>query len=275
MSDLNNEVYSREAYDAAEQKSQTAEGEKGRLEGMAWDEALRLNEEYDQLWAKKEEAEKAVADFRRGKLDSVGETREAGAKLERTRESEIATNVRLWKDLGLTEEEARKAIEDLPEKEGFDGYLVIKGGVKPSEIATKLKERFPFWSVYSKEEMDAFEMPRSSDEAYAIAFRYQQEPEGLGKDAKSAEEWEKTSDSFMNPVERMLLDIRWHAENGNHLDEKNVTFCPGSRARGGDVPRLCFDPYRGDGKVCLSSCHVDLRNPSLGVRRVVSKNLES
>lgn len=91
MSDLNNEVYSREAYDAAEQKigeakdrilpdasveelksavgdREQAEGERGHLHDLAWDEALKIHEDYGQILTKEAGVAQEKADFRREKL---------------------------------------------------------------------------------------------------------------------------------------------------------------------------------------------------------------
>ena len=236
--------YSREAYEEAEQEVEEAkkeisperpteksreaverkgaiEQERDRLFEISWDEALKLNEEYNGLWKSKGQADKALADFRREKL---GMPERAEPEPERTKKSEIKANVEFWQELGVEVDEAdvRAKIEALSEKEGFNFYLYLPQGVKASQLIAEMKERFPAWVWRSVGDPDKIKMPRTTKESYAMAARYQQEPDedSLEENAKSAEDWEKTEDTFMTPAERIVAEMRWHKEKGSHLDEK-------------------------------------------------------
>jgi|GEM_PF-3961134 len=285
------EPYSREAYDEAEREVEEAKGEispekpteelraaverragaeekRDRLFEMSWDEALELNRQYDELLAKKDAIDQELATFRREKLGMPEPERE---KPERTRETEIQANVELWQSLGIEVDEAdvRAQIEALPKREGFDWFHYIPEGIKNSQLIKLMEDRFPVWVWEGVGDPDKIKMPRTTKESYAVACRLQQEPDkdSLGENAKSALDWEKTEDQFMSPLERMVAELRWQKEQGSHLDEKYWTWCPGSRAAGDRVPYLSFV----DDEVCLSADHPEVRDPFLGVRRVVSK----
>jgi hypothetical protein len=71
----------------------------------------------------------------------------------------------------------------------------------------------------------------------------------------------------------MLAGEMYRRSEGKQLDERNATISPGSRSVYGYVPRLYSDP--DDGKVYLYNVNPVSRFPHIGVRRVVSRELES
>jgi hypothetical protein len=286
------EGYSREAYDDAERKVKEANAEispekstdelkaaveqragaeerRGQLHEMAWDEALEKNKKYDELYAQKEQIDQEIATFRRDEL-GMAEVREE-AKPERTRETEIKSITKFWQELGyeVDESDIQAEIEALPETEKMTRFEFLPKGIKMSEAFQKMSERYPTWS-YTKE-LDKIKMPRETTESYAISYRDSQEPDedSLGENAKSALTWEETDEKFMSPLELTVAEMRWHAENGTHLNEKNWTMCPGSRDADGFVPFLDFGPLNGEVDLC--DANPGYRSPYLGVRRVVSK----
>jgi hypothetical protein len=285
--------YSRESYDAAQarvdavnekltpsqpasdretarQERDQAEGERDHLYEMGWDEALKLNAEYNQAIAEKEATERKIADLRH-KMELDKEIPEREANPEITKESEIKATVEFWHSLGVEVDEAdvREKIEALPEVEGYDRFVYVPKGIKISEVWEKMSERYPNYSYI--EGIDEITSPRDNQEsAYAIATKFQEKPDedSLGDKAKSPEEWEKTDDTFMSPMEYMIAEMRYHAETGQHLDGSTATWCPGSRTAGGNVPFLRFDS--DDGKVVLNGSDPGDRDPRGGVRRVVT-----
>ncbi len=206
----------------------------------------------------------------------------------RTRESEIQTNIDFWKNLALegievNENEIRAAIEVLPEVEGFDWYIAIPEGVKTSEVWQKVITRYP--NDPSLNELNGLKLPRETKETFAVAARYSKKPdavreEGLVKSAKDWERsmsvyespnWEIAEHTYMSPLERVVAELRWNAENGTHLDEGDeITFCPGSRTTDGRVLGMHFNTL-------YNNCTFNSYDPStkkwnLRVRQVVTKD---
>jgi hypothetical protein len=201
-------------------------------------------------------------------------------EVPRTKELEIKANLEFWNSLGIkgveiAEADIREKIDALPEKEGYDFYLYLPKKVTISQLINKMRERYPVYA-WGEDTLDQIEMPRTTKESYVVAIRHQQEPDGdsLGDKAKNAKNWERDEkkDSFITPLEYLVAELRYHQEEGQHLDEKNWTLCPGSRTADGEVPFLYFSPDSGGG-VYLASSHPDNRYPVLGVRRVVSKEI--
>jgi len=196
-------------------------------------------------------------------------------KPQRTRESEIHSNVEFWQNLGVEvdESEIRATIEALPEKEGFDWYLAIPKGTKMSEVWQKMAESYP--NRKPKDIiLDDIQMPRSAEETYALATHYSQGPDNdsVRENAKPAEDWEASGKTYMSPLERAVADMRWYAENGTHLDDHYRTMCPGSRMADGDVPSLVYSPNADT--VGLHGVFSDEISAALGVREVIVKNME-
>jgi len=196
---------------------------------------------------------------------------------ERTVDTEIQTNIDLWKGLGVEvdPEEARARIESIPEIEKLlskrYAVIFIPRGIQASFIWQKMDERFQTYSESHDCDLDDITSPRSNEEvSYAVAYRYRKEPDAdtLGTRARSVQDWENTGEAFMSPLERMVAELRWHQEKGTYLDENFTTKCPGSRAPDGRVPGLYYDPLhhaiRFDySRVGYGSLDI------LGVRRVI------
>lgn len=216
-------------------------------------------------------------------------------KEERTRDSEIRANIEFWKSLKwhmsgfeFDEGDIRTKIEALPEKKDYNWYLYMPKGIEIVELWRTLgNELAHYVTHYVSYTVDnaglehcGLTFPRQSQESYAVAASYSQEPEedSLGKNAKPAEEWEKIGENFMNPAERIVAEIRWWRKNKNHLDEMNMTLCPGSRTIGGKVPHFTFhstwvtrDVFTpsAEGRVIIGAVRSSTKNPALGIRRVI------
>ena len=189
---------------------------------------------------------------------------------ERTKESEIKDNVEFWKKLGIEVDEAdvRREIEAIPEVEGFDWYFYIPQGIEFDKLWDNIGCRKNFDDDESDYEF--FKTPRSTDKSYGIASRYSQEPDedSLGEKAKSAEDWEKTNDQFMNLLERLIAEMRWSWNNKGYLDEKFITICPGNRSVLGNV--VTVEHEGSNLEVCCDDpSTIDAR---MGVRRVITKD---
>jgi len=289
--------YSREAYDAAEreaaeaksevspeksfdevgaavQKGQAAEAKKDQVVEMSWDEALKVNEEYNRIWAQKEAAEKAVADFRteHNVLQGPAEAREeekeeptledwAGiyAEMEEVDQSKILEAFRSLQ--AEMSEDERKEL-------AFPIY--VKEGTTTAAAWDEVKSNNPTYQYIDPERI---KIEGETGKAIVAFARFSQEADedSLGENAKKAVDWEKTGEKFMSPKMAMIAREAYRRSAGQQMDEKNWTMCPGSRSEDGYVPRLGFGSgHRGVG---LDGVVPGVRFPSLGVRRVVSKEL--
>ncbi len=63
--------------------------------------------------------------------------------------------------------------------------------------------------------------------------RVEPDQEFLGKSTKEADPEMKTGITLL---ERIIFEIKYFIETGNHLDIKGLTFCSGSRYSDGGVP---------------------------------------
>lgn len=83
---------------------------------------------------------------------------------------------------------------------------------------------------------------RNTESHYAVWVRDEVEPdkEFLGKSTRQADLEMKIGITLL---ERIIFEIKYFTETGNHLDIKGATFCSGSRDSDGNVPGA---DWRGD-----------------------------
>ena len=296
------EGYSREAYEEAQRKVDEANqalepsriakpdqaerekikgqrdlAERGRdeLYGKAWDEALALNEEYKQVLKQKDQAETKIQELRQKMGLDRGKPEEEQGEREPTLEEQTKIYAEM---LDIPQEEILEAAKALQakmteqEREELTMLIFSPKGETASTAWERVRKENPTW-----QSQDPRTISTQAETAKAlVAFaRFSQEPDpdSLGEDAQSTEDWEKTGGRFMSPRLRMLAGEMYRRAKGRQLDEVNATLCPGSRFEHGDVPSLCFS--RAYGEVDLVGADPSVRSPHLGVRRVVSMELES
>lgn len=196
--------------------------------------------------------------------------------LERTRETEIKSNIEFWRSEGIevNEEEVREAIGALPEIEGFGWYLVMPKGMRNDEIWGMIKAEIPAErrrSVYEKCLVNYVDAPRTPQKLYAVAARYNQEPDAdsLGENAKLSLDYEKDGAQYMTPTEWMVAELRWFRENHTHLDMKNCTLCPNCRTENGTIPILTSSLV-GVPNFIHTEMDVDDIDSKRGVRKVLT-----
>lgn len=191
---------------------------------------------------------------------------------ERTRELEIKANFEILRREGFAvfEEDIRDEIMKLPEVKDFDFYLYIPKDTVVSEVVSKTFVDFDGNSTLKSSELDLIEMPRRPEKAYAIAARYNQGPDenSLGENAKSAEEYEKTDNKYMTPLERIFAEMRWMKENHTHMDERGATMFPGCRTKHKEVPFICVENMNE--KVSMNGYYPSESHPDFGVRQVIT-----
>lgn len=294
-----NEEYSREAYDEAEKgieeaknrinpeatdeelKSavgdrQASQERRGRLHEMAWDEALEINKQYDALYAQKEQIDQEIADFRREKLGYGEEKAQETEQKEPTLEEWAG----IYAEMQGVEDQAKileafqtlKAEMSQEDKEKLTMPIFCKEGLTTKSAWEMVAEENPTYKYIEPERIKTKGETGKATVAFT-GFNQEADDDTLGENAKKAVDWEKTGESFMSPKVAMVAREAYRRLIGKQMDEKNVTMCPGSRSEDGDVPYLDFvSGLRG---VDLSDVNPENRSPSFGVRRVVSKELES
>lgn len=109
--------------------------------------------------------------------------------------------------------------------------------LKTSDILKLMREKFDVYCYYEDKIDTEFPAPKV---VTTRKFKKTVEPdaETLGKSAIEADPEQKQ----ITLRERLLLELAYYNETGNHLDVVGWTLCSGSRRSGGDVPDVCWDP---------------------------------
>lgn len=134
-----------------------------------------------------------------------------------------------------------------------------------------MKEKFDVWSYFDDTELDRqFPAPSSST---TREFLKEAEPDKrtLGLSVGKAE-----AKGFTNGItlrERLLFELAYFNETGNHLDIKGVTFCSGSRYADGDVPNVHW--YSGRERVRVYWYSLGNSRERYGLRSAVCLNPSS
>lgn len=162
-----------------------------------------------------------------------------------------------------------------PKRDGFDRLVVVPAHecINPESVFDVCQQCFPtrIWMGSSSlnENIDFEKEARwsSRDGPYAIWVRDRVEVEGEHAD-KSALEIERAGISGTTLLERMLLELDYYWQTGQHLDMRSATLCTGSRFTGtdGDVPSAKWDTdysggefYVGFSSSLRKHCHYRVR----------------
>jgi len=132
---------------------------------------------------------------------------------------------------------------EIPEtKDGFDRLIVIAKGITVNQVYDACAKRFSCWRYVNDLDKDVPTNDRTSKEAYAVWVRNNIEADEQYKNT-SANELAKRSIKGITLLERLVLELKYFAETGNHLDITNVTLCSGSRNSGGGVPVVGWSQF--------------------------------
>lgn len=141
--------------------------------------------------------------------------------------------------------------------------------LKTSDILNLCRDKFPAWSYYSDAELDKdFPAPKEATER---AFLSSQEPDSatLGLSVNQTEA--KGHMEGITIRERMLLELAYFKETGQHLDVKGVTFCSGSRRSDSSVIGTLWN----DGQFGVFWYDLTASLSSSGIRSAVSPDTSS
>jgi len=168
------------------------------------------------------------------------------------------TNLEFWvnfyqKHFNITPDFSGLKIPQKP-TEGNWRLLVILQGLTKNQVYDVCAKQFSCWRytedldmVVSKNERD----PKNG--TYAIWVRDTVEADEVHKN-KSANMIKDADLATETLLERMIHELVYFSETGEHLDVNNVTLCSGSRYSDGDVPgarwdddgfRVCWDYAAG------------------------------
>ena len=118
--------------------------------------------------------------------------------------------------------------------------IIDDGKKKTSKLLADCKALFPVWSYFSDEDLDR-DFPPIKTKRY---FKKVQEADEELKN-KSAEQLEKEGIKGITLRERLIMELEYYRETGNHLDIENVTLCSGSRYQDGYVPYVSWYSVNG------------------------------
>lgn len=155
----------------------------------------------------------------------------------------------------------------IPQKptEGNWRLIFIPKGMTLNFAFQICEKLFTSWKVYDDLDKKVTINIRNTENHYAIWVRDEVEPdkEFLGQSTHQADSDMKIGVTLL---ERILFEVKYFTETGNHLDVKGVTFCSGSRDAVGYVPDA-YLIYGGEFKV--SYCGIGYSNSEYGIRRAV------
>lgn len=126
----------------------------------------------------------------------------------------------------------------------FSRIVMVAQGLTLNQVWEVCKKRFPTWS-YCGDDLDKA-VPvndRNAAKSYAIRIRDRQEADEELKNL-SANQLTEKGILGMTLLERLLLELKYHDETGQHLDLQNITLCNGSRYSDGSVPSVHWDDGR-------------------------------
>jgi len=152
-------------------------------------------------------------------------------------------------------------------KKGLDRLIDVSQGMIPQLLYDKCAELFPCWEGTIEDLDKIVQSERTAkDGPYAVWF---QDTVEADEDLKnlSANELERRGIPGITFEERLLYELKYFKETGQHLDIKTATLCSGSRADG-HVPLVFWE--RVDRRLRVSWCRPEDSRPSLRSRRAVS-----
>ncbi|MFW0862488.1 MAG: hypothetical protein ACKKL6_02775 [Candidatus Komeilibacteria bacterium] len=154
----------------------------------------------------------------------------------------------------------------IPEKlDDFTRVVFIPQGLTYADIVKVLKKKFKTWFYTEKLDKDIKDDVRTSDKSYAVRFRERVEADEEMK-SLSANDLKAKDINSITLMERLILELKYFDETGEHLDISNVTLCAGSRRSGGAVPYV----YWHDDKLQVHWYDPGFVNDDLRARVAVS-----
>ena len=123
-----------------------------------------------------------------------------------------------------------------PYRYGFSRLIVVAKGVTPNRVYDVCANNFSCWRF--TDDLDAAVKGRNDREPitdYMVWVRDRVEADGELKNL-SADQLKDQNVPGITLLERILLELKFFAETGEHLDRSKITLCIGSRDSAGGVP---------------------------------------
>ncbi|HOK35230.1 MAG TPA: hypothetical protein PLL80_00060 [Candidatus Pacearchaeota archaeon] len=142
----------------------------------------------------------------------------------------------------------------IPErKKGFNRLIIVAQGITPQQIYDKCAEFFFCWKcTYQNLDECVYSERSAKNGSYAVWFRKVIEPDRELR-SLSANNLKKRGIVGITLEERLLMELKYFKETGNHLDRKYITLCSGSRYSNGAIPGVHWDSVDCElGVGCLS-----------------------
>ena len=169
---------------------------------------------------------------------------------ERSTEEQLAEWVQLYAPAGIRLDPAEVKVS--PRQESFSRLIVIPEGMTAEKVYYDLcKEKFPCWKYANGLDEAVSKNERDTSATYAVWVRDRVEADEELKNL-SADMLEERGIKGITLTERLLLEYKYFAENGRHLDVVKRTLCSGSRSSGGGVPYMGWSDGRLEVFWCLS-----------------------
>ena len=150
-------------------------------------------------------------------------------------------------------------------QEGFDRLIIVPKGMTPNRIYEACAKNFPCWKWTEDLNETVAHNDREPKETYAIWVRNRKEADEENKNI-SAEQAKEQKIQGITLDERLMFELKYWDETGEHLDVENLTICSGSRFSAGHVPRVGWD----DGELSVRWCRPQHARSPWRVRTVVS-----
>jgi len=148
--------------------------------------------------------------------------------------------------LGITVDLSRVEIPSHQPKKDFSRIVMVAESLTLNQVWEVCKKRFPAWSYYG-DDLDKAVLinNRTTIKSYAIRIRDRQEADEELKNL-SANQLSKKGIPGITLLERLLLELKYYDETGQHLDLQNITLCNGSRFLFDRVPLVRWHDGRFD-----------------------------
>ena len=151
-------------------------------------------------------------------------------------------------------------------KKGFDRLVIVAQGMTLQRLYDNCVKLCPCWK-WTDDDLDKIVQSErtAKDGTYAVWFRDVVEADEELKNL-SANDLKEKGIPGITLEERLLMELKYFKETGNHLDIKSWTLCSGSRCSGGGVPGVGWS----SGMLMVDWYHPVNANGDLRSRRAVS-----
>lgn len=142
---------------------------------------------------------------------------------------------KLYKSFG------EESIKDADFDNDFTRLIVIKKGITLNAVLDECKKRFTVSCYWDDLDKSITQNDRMSNQEYSILIKDTIEADKKYENM-SANKIKGKDINGITLVERLLLEIKYFDETGNHLDINTITLCTGSRDSDGGVPCVYWNP---------------------------------